>query len=240
MKFLKWITAIALLAMMGTVGVSSQAQAGGSLDMSTPSGNFMIRVLGSGVLPDEDAKPISVGGAVQPTYDADLSDDYIPALTLTYFMNPNWSLELFCCFSKHDVKGTAGLDFAGDLGDSWLFPPSVTLQYHFTNMGRIKPYVGAGVTFIHFFNEGVGSGAAANLNVVNFEIDDAFGLALQAGVDLSLGGKWYLNADVKKIWLNTDATWTQNGGTKIVSDLDIDPLIVSVGLGYRFNLSDIF
>lgn len=240
MKFLKWIAAITLLTIMGSVGVNSQAQADGSVDMSTPSGNFMIRILGSGVLPDEDAKPISTGGVPSATHDADLSDDYIPALTLTYFMNPNWSLELFCCFSKHDVKGTATLAAVGDLGDSWLFPPSVTLQYHFTNMGRIKPYVGAGVTFIHFFDEGVGSGAATALNVVDFEIDDAFGLALQAGVDISLGGKWYFNADVKKIWLNTDATWTQNTGTKIVSDLDIDPVIVSVGLGYRFNLSDIF
>ena len=36
------------------------------------------------------------------------------------------------------------------------------------------------------------------------DIDDAVGFTLQAGVDVSLGGGWYLNADVKKTWLDTE------------------------------------
>jgi outer membrane protein len=58
---------------------------------------------------------------------------------------------------------------------------------------------------------------------------------LQAGVDVELGKGWYLNADVKHVWLDTNADW-HNG---VTADVTVDPWIVSLGVGYRFNLSDL-
>ena len=37
------------------------------------------------------------------------------------------------------------------LANTTLFPPTVMLQYHF-DMGKIKPYVGAGVNYTVFFD----------------------------------------------------------------------------------------
>jgi outer membrane protein W len=59
----------------------------------------------------------------------------------------------------------------------------------------------------------------------------------QAGFDVSIGNGWYLNADVKKTWLDTEISWN---GTGVRADADLDPWIFSAGLGYRFNLGDIF
>lgn len=233
MKFLKWITVVAFLSIIGNVSTGPQALA------DSAQGNFMVRVLGSGVFTQDDASPVVLNGINFSGGDADISDEFIPALTLTYFFNPNVSIELFCCFAKHDIDGRGTLAF-GELADTWIFPPSLTVQYHFTGMGSIKPYVGAGLTYINFFDEGVGAGAANALNAIDVDIDAAFGLAVQAGVDINLGGNWWLNADVKKIWLETDATWTTAAGAKLVADVDLDPLIVSAGIGYRFNLSDLF
>ena len=64
-------------------------------------------------------------------------------------------------------------------------------------------------------------------------IDDAVGFTLQAGLDISLGDGWYLNADVKKTWLDTTVTWRNNaalGGLNVVGDADLDPWIFSGGL----------
>ena len=108
----------------------------------------------------------------------------------------------------------------------------MTLQYHFDDMGGFKPYVGAGVQYIAFFNEGSNIGGS-------LDIDNAFGFALQAGVDVSLGDGWYLNADVKKIWLDTELTWTDSVAGTVRADVDIDPWIISAGVGYRFNLADL-
>ena len=65
------------------------------------------------------------------------------------------------------------------------------------------------------------------------KIDNGFGFALQAGIDVQVRENWYLNVDVKKTWLNVDAK-TNLGTTPVTADIDVDPWIVGVGLGYRF------
>lgn len=204
-----------------------------------PNGNFMVRVLGTVVDPDTDVKSLTAGGA-SIAGDADVSTQVIPALTLSYFFTNNWAVELFCCFSKHNIDGKGALAPLGEIADTWIFPPVVTLQYHFDSLGPVKPYVGAGVQYIHFFSEGTGDNV---LGAGSVDIDDAWGFALQGGVDVSLGDGWYLNADVKKVFLNTDVTWNNVGGvpgSNIKADVDIDPWIISAGVGYRFNLEDVF
>ena len=87
-----------------------------------------------------------------------------------------------------------------------------------------------------FYNEDVGSGFAA-ISITSVDVDDSLGYALQAGVDIALSGNWSLNLDVKKIFLDADVTWKAGGATAVTAkDLEIDPWIISVGLGLRFNL----
>ena len=222
-----WLGAAALLA---------AAVSAFPVEAGDNNGNFMVRVLGTVVDPDANAKSVTANGAAIAGADADASTQVIPALTLSYFLTNNWALELFCCFSKHDVDGKGSLAGLGEIADTWIFPPVVTLQYHFDGMGAVKPYVGAGVQYIHFFSEGTGANA---LGASSVDIDDAFGFALQAGADLALGDGWYLNADVKKVWLNTDVTWNNTALGTIEGDVDIDPWIISAGVGYRFNIEDL-
>ncbi len=208
---------------------------GGALPASAGSddGNFQVRILGTVVDPQTDAT-VRAGGAVIPGADADVSTEVIPALTLSYYLNPNLAVELFCCFAKHDIDGKGTIASLGEIADTWIFPPALTLQYHFTSLGRFEPYVGAGVQYIAFFDEGVGDNL---LGATSVSIDNAWGFTLQAGFDVSIGNGWSLNADVKKTWLDTEIAWN---GTGVRADADLDPWIFSAGLGYRFDLASIF
>jgi len=197
------------------------------------NGDFMIRAGVSVVHPDSSAD-VFLDGAVIDGASADVSTEVIPSLTLTYFFSKNFAAELFCCFAKHNVEGK-GVLAGADLGDTWIFPPALTLQYHFDPIGGFKPYVGAGIQYIAFFNESTSPTLGTRLR-----LDDAFGFTLQAGVDVAIGGGWYLNADVKKTWLDTDADWGVTGLGRVTADVDVDPWIFSANVGYRFNLSDIF
>ena len=220
---------LALALGLGSLAGAFPAAAG------SDDGDFQVRALATVVDPDTDAT-VRAGGVVIPGADADVSTEVIPATTLTYFLNKNFAVELFCCFAKHEIDGKGALAPLGEIADTWIFPPALTLQYHFVGMGAWKPYVGAGVQYIDFFDTGTG---ANRLGATKVTIDDAFGLTLQAGLDISLGNGWSLNADVKKTWLDTKVTWHNNaalGGLNVVGDADLDPWIFSAGLGYRFNL----
>jgi len=88
------------------------------------------------------------------------------------------------------------------------------------------------VQYIAPFSE-KGKGALAGQHV---NVDDALGFTLQAGLDIEVGQGWYLNADVKHTWIDHDVSI--NGAKAF--NVDLDPWIFSLGLGYRFNLSDVF
>jgi len=195
---------------------------------------WMVRARVIGVLPDESAD-LSVGGAALGG-SVDISDEYVPELDITYFFNKNLAAELILATTKHDVKATNVAAVGGadvKLGTVWVLPPTLTLQYHFDNGGKFKPYVGAGVNATLFYNEDEGSVAD------NIDYDSSIGPALQVGFDYDLDGVpggWAFNADIKKIWINSDVTvdFTTALGAKVKADTDINPTVVGLGFGYKF------
>jgi len=95
---------------------------------------------------------------------------------------------------------------------------------NFTPESKFSPYVGAGVNYTIFYNSDKGE-------VNNIDYSSSFGPALQVGIDYKLDRNWLLNFDVKKIWINSDVK-INNGAIR--ADVDINPIIVGVGFGYRF------
>lgn len=221
-------------AALAIVGLLAQPAAAGD-----SNGSWMVRLQGTAVITQDKLKSLNssgLGDLKALGFDAEVSDRVIPTATISYFLNKNLALELFCCFSKHEIElkppaAFAGL--AGDVAEAWIFPPIVTLQYHFTGMGALKPYVGAGFQYIHFFNEKT---AANTLNASSVNMSDAFGPALQAGIDFEIGNGWYLNADIKKSWLETKVTWQNSVAGTVQAKDHLDPMTISLGLGYRFDL----
>jgi outer membrane protein len=175
------------------------------------------------VIPDESADISVIGG------DVDISDEYVPTLAIEYFFTDNISAELLCCAAQHDVKAVGTALGTVDLGQITHFPPTVTLKYRWTTLGAFQPYVGAGVNYTHFFDESVPAGGP----VTHINYDDSFGPALQVGADYKLDEHWSVFADARKIWINTDVT-IDAGATRIKADVDVDPWVVTAGVGYRF------
>lgn len=216
----------------------------GASEAVAETGPWMVRGRVIGVLPDESAA-LKVGGGRLPG-NADISDQYVPELDISYFFTDHIAAELILATSKHDVKAT-GVTVPGvltdatvDLGSVWALPPTVTLQYHFNTDGAFKPYIGAGVNATIFYNEDEGPVADS------IDYDPSLGFALQAGADYDLDGVpggWALNVDVKKIWMQTDAKVNLTSAlgpalnasrVNVNADVDINPVVIGVGLGYRF------
>ena len=185
------------------------------------AGDFMVRFRALGVIPADNADIDPIGG------DTELSNTATPEIDISYFITDNIALELIAATTHHNVKAkNTDLDEV-DLGDTWLLPPTLLLQYHFLSKGTISPYVGAGVNYSIFY-------AVDNPNkgpVTDVDYENSFGWALQAGVDVRVADNWYVNADVKRLFLDTDVN-INHGAIK--ADVDIDPWIFGMGIGYKF------
>lgn len=183
------------------------------------AGDWMLRARALNVRPDVGSSLNPIGGTVG------INKTVVPELDLSYFATPNISLELIAAVTPHDVHVNSGAASGTDAGRAWLLPPTLTLQYHITQLTPyVIPYVGAGVNYTHFFNTSAGA-----LGSVKYR--DSFGGALQAGVDVPLKDNWYFNMDVKKVYIDTRADFAPSG---IRANVDIDPWIVGVGIGYKF------
>ncbi|MDZ7833472.1 MAG: OmpW family outer membrane protein [Desulfobacterales bacterium] len=190
-----------------------------------------IRVRGLGILTDVDSDPI------KPLLEGEANvDNSVGAeIDFTYFFTENIASELVLGVAQHNVSardtnigavlGTEQKDF--DLGDVWLIPPTLTLQYHFMPDAKIRPYVGAGLNYTIFFEENEG------LFVNDTSYDNSFGYALQAGVDIGITEKFAFNIDLKKLYLETEAEVKALGET-FKTDVDIDPWLLGFGIAYRF------
>lgn len=196
---------------------------------------WMIRGRALVVMPQEKASDLRVGGAPLIGGDVSISTSVVPELDISYFFNQNFAVELILGVTPHKVKGAGTLPGAtggavGPMGSAWLLPPTLTFQYHFTGLGNIKPYVGAGVNYTVFFNE-KGSGIFSKM-----DLRDGFGLALQAGVDIMLTQNWGLNFDVKKIFLESKAKlYTPGAAVPLAtSKVKIDPWLIGAGVTYKF------
>ena len=148
----------------------------------------------------------------------------MPELDISYFFSPNVAAELVLTYpQKHDLRSNGN-----KIGTLKHLPPTLLAQYHFTQFGKFKPYVGAGVNYTRFSSVNFDPAAVAALNPSIKK--NSLGLALQAGFDYQLDSNWSLNLDIKKVQIKTDV---RSFGNKVGS-FKADPLLVGVGVGYRF------
>jgi outer membrane protein len=148
-------------------------------------------------------------------------------LTISYFLTPNVNVELLGALPfKHDIKGTGSLASSGKIAETKELPPTLVLNYMFNPQSNIRPYVGAGLNDTTFFS----TKTTGDLAGTDMELDDSWGAAVDAGVDVDLNNDWFFNAS---IWYMDISTTASIDGTKAV-DVDINPWALSVGIGTHF------
>ncbi len=195
-----------LLALLGTVMATGAMAA---------QGDFLVRGRIINVAPNDSAD------STLGTLGIDVKNDTVPELDFTYMITPNIGAELILGTSRHEVTSNGA-----SLGKVSVLPPTLTVQYHFAPDATVRPYIGAGINYTRFYDVGLRAGGA-NLDVKK----NSFGAALQAGVDVAINKSWFVNFDVKKIFLSTDVS-VKNGAK--LGKLTIDPWVIGIGVGTRF------
>jgi outer membrane protein len=204
---------VAAIIAASTLGLATLAAGHAT---AAEAGPWLVRVRALHLDPADKSDPVGGAGAANRLT---LDSKTFPELDISYFFTPNLAAELVLTYpQKHDVL----LD-GKSIGTMKHLPPTLLAQYHFLPNAQLRPYVGAGLNYttmskVHLLNGNAGLE------------HKSFGLALQAGADFALDKNWSLNLDVKKVQIRSDV----NSAGAIISKVKVDPLLVSVGVGYRF------
>ena len=150
----------------------------------------------------------------------DVDSAWWAELDFSYYFTKNIAVELIAGANKHKVTLNGA-----DLGSVGVLPPTLTVQYHWNDFGAFQPYVGAGVNYTYFYDSDLAN------NTLHIK-DSSWGGALQVGTDYEIAKNWYLNADIKYVWMSTDVYVNSTGAN--LGSLDINPWIFGVGVRYRF------
>jgi outer membrane protein len=195
-------------------------------------GDWLLRVRGILVAPNEDSSGIT---PAFPAEKVSVSSSFMPEVDISYFLSNNVALELIAATTKHDVGGTSGTTGTlGKLASTWVLPPTLTLQYHLMPQGAVRPYIGAGINYTLFYSEDASTSLEGAVGPSRVSLSDSFGWAAQAGVDIDLSKSMFLNLDIKYIDMDTTARLrTTAAGSQRVR-VNIDPLVVGAGIGFRF------
>jgi outer membrane protein len=197
-----------MFAALGFVGVGVPA-----LAQESP---WLVRVRAVHLDPADKSDPVGGTGASDRLH---VRSKWIPDVVVSYFFTPYLSAELLLTVpQKHDVT----LD-GQRIGSFRHLPPTLLAQYHFLPGAQIDPYIGAGINYTLISKVDILNGAGRLEH-------DSVGAALQAGVDFRIDSRWSVNLDVKKIQIRSDVDI--NGAH--ASRVKVDPLLLGVGVGYRF------
>lgn len=192
-------------------------------------GDWLVRGRLITVAPNEDSTQIGNSGS-----EVAVDTAYVPELDITYRFNENWGLEVILATSPHDLSAKGGSLAGADAGEVWVLPPTFTLQYHTGFSKATDIYFGIGVNYSIFYNYDV-SDALKGLGINDIDFDNSVGLAGNIGADFQISNNWVFNIDVKYIDISTDADLQlAAGGTFASVDVDINPIVAGIGVGYRF------
>ncbi len=216
----------ALHAMAGLAFVAGAAPAWAD------AGDWILRARAIMVAPQDSSSGIT---PAFPDEQVSVDTAFAPEIDITYMATRNIGIELIAATTKHSVSGKSGTTGSiGKLADTWVLPPTLTVQYHFAPGGSIQPYVGAGLNYTIFYSERASGSLEAAVGSTNVSLSDSFGWALQGGVDIPINDKVAINFDIKYIDMDTTARLSTTAAGVQTVKVDINPLVVGIGLGFRF------
>jgi outer membrane protein len=136
---------------------------------------------------------------------------------------------------KHTLYGAGSIEGTGKLGTAEALPPTIFLQYRmFEPNATVRPYVGVGYTYAYFQKETGSAQLTAVLNTggqpATYSLDPKHAGSLVIGATAKLGERYYADVNVVKTKLKTTAHFS----TGQTLDIKLDPLAVSLSVGYRF------
>lgn len=161
-------------------------------------------------------------------------------LAFTYMMDAHWGFEVLLATPfSHDITGTGSI--AGlNVGETKQLPPTFSVSYNWGDETKYR--VGAGLNYTKFFQESTTADLTAGLNTLlgasfqntSLVLEESTGLSVHAGFDTPISDDWNFSAAVYLKDIDTEAKVYADGVLASTVDVQIDPVVWTVGLSTTF------
>lgn len=217
-----------------SVLLAGAAACGAGAAQAQVAGDVMVQVGWDKIMPK--VKSGDLAPSPLPDAKIDLKSASALFLTATYMVTNDISIEVLGGAPyKHDVVGAGSVGSLGKIGSVHQIAPTVLLQYRFLPADApLRPYIGAGPTFAHFY----GAKGSATLTAITnpggpptaISTKNAWGSTVQAGANWKFDKHWFVDASVLKTFISTKATLS----TGQSASARLDPVAINASIGYTF------
>jgi outer membrane protein len=187
----------------------------------TEGGDWFTRVRALYIWPNDSSSSFGLipdsGISIHPSWTGELD--------VSYMFTKNLSLELMLTTCRNTLVGINVLRGI-DIGTSWLFPPTLSLQWRFIPSYFLQPYLGLGANYSLFYGED------CSLTNTTMTLSHSWSPVLQFGLDLFFYKNWLWNLDVK--YISIDTTVQLTGLVPATVQLNMNPWFFGGGIGYKW------
>jgi outer membrane protein len=160
-----------------------------------------------------------------------VDDTFAIDFHLRYRLRDRLGIELGLLPTQLDLATVGGIEDGHDAGNVVATPLTLTLLYQVPIMGKVRPYIGAGLCYTHYFHYELTS-ELYEIRVGALELDPSLGVVGQIGFDYELGERSSVNLDVRYLGISSDIELRDWGGNLFDKvTVDINPW--ALGLGFE-------
>lgn len=170
-----------------------------------------------------EASTVRIDGARAAGVKAIPQNDATMSNSIGYNFTPNISAQLVLgALTSTHVENQDGVK----LGKTSFGAPSVVVDYRFTELGAIQPFVGVGAMYLFFYEE---KGAALS----SLKVRDSLGAILRTGVEVMFNRNFGVYVAANKVFIDSSAQ-ARLGANRVDAKIEFDPWIMQTGVTYRF------
>jgi outer membrane protein len=164
----------------------------------------------------------------------EIDDGFGLEIDATLLISELFTAEISAAVSRHELRlAEAGACCgATDGGEVWILPISLIVRYHLPVYGPWDPYAGLGLSWAAPYYDLAPE--LEDAGVERLDLEGGVGFAAQIGVGYAIDARWRANLDLRHLGYSLDARVRTAEGDLDPVPLDLEPWVVSLGLGYRF------
>jgi outer membrane protein len=225
-KFLSAFVMVLLSLSSPRSAIAADSQPDTSKSEAPQLSPWLLHIDATGVFPHPSAN-VSIFGTHVPGGSLSINNSATVTGDVSYFLTPSIAVNLYAGVpARGAIKGTGSLSALGTLATSLYGIAILSVEYHATNFGAFKPYVGVGPGYSIFLD-------THDHTLTNVKVPNAWGVAFSVGADYDINDRWTFNTYLKQMILSTTVT-ASLAGAPARSKTTLNPTLVGVGIGYRF------